>query len=135
MRLLILAFLICCLAPLRLAAQQTAPNLPKVTKFDCPKYPDKARSAHISGTVRLEVTTDGHEVSNVKIVSGPPILAAPAEANVRTWKFANHEPTTFTVTYVDAVGSSYKKDAVTKCDADLNLPTEVTVGTTIPFPN
>jgi hypothetical protein len=81
----------------------------------------------------MTVTTDGHRVTEVKVVSGPQILSGPAEANVRTWQFADHAPTTFTVTYVFVNEGYYKKDPVTKCAAKMNLPTEVTVSTKIPF--
>jgi hypothetical protein len=127
MQILTLALLICSLAPLLSAAPQGTPTLPTVTKFECPQYPPKARSAHISATVKLQVTTDGHVVTDVKIISGPPIFAQPAESNVRTWKFADHPPTTFTVTYVYADGDYYKKDPVTKCAAKMELPGKVTV--------
>jgi hypothetical protein len=127
MRTLTLALLICSLAPILSAAPQGTPTLPTVTKFDCPHYPPNARSAHISGTVKLQVATDGHVVTDVKKISGPPMFAQPAEANVRTWKFADHPPTTFTVTYVYADGDNYKKDPVTKCAAKMELPTSVTV--------
>jgi hypothetical protein len=127
MRILTLAFLICSLAPLLPAVPQGAPTLPTVTKFDCPQYPPQARSAHISATVKMQVATDGHVVTDVRIISGPPMFAKPAEANVRTWKFADHPSTTFTVTYVYADGVHYKKDPVTKCAAKMERPGELTV--------
>jgi hypothetical protein len=88
---------------------------------------------HISGTVTMQVTTDGHVVTDVKVTSGPQILAQPAELNVRTWKFADHAPTTFKVIYVYANEGYYKKDPVTKCAAKMDLPRQVTVSTEIPF--
>jgi outer membrane biosynthesis protein TonB len=127
MRILKLALLLCFLAPLLPAVPQATPTLPTVTKFECPHYPPQARSAHISATVKMQVTTDGHVVTDVKIISGPPMFAQPAESNVRTWKFADHPPTTFTVTYVYAEGADYKKDPVTKCAAKMDLPGKVTV--------
>jgi hypothetical protein len=133
MRILILAFLICFLASPLVGTQESVPKHPTVTKFDCPEYPERARSLHISGTVKMMVSTDGHAVTEVKVISGPQILAKPAEANVRTWKFADHTPTSFTVTYVYADEGYYKKDPVTKCAAKMNLPSAVTVSTKIPF--
>ena len=133
MRIVTMALLLCSLAPPLVAAPQGTSSLPTVTKFDCPQYPQKARTAHISGTVTMRVTTDGHVVTDVKIVSGPQILAQPAELNVRTWKFADHPPTTFTVTYVYAYEGNYKKDPVTKCAAKMELPGKVTVSTEMPF--
>jgi hypothetical protein len=133
MRALTLALLICCFAPMRVASQQDSQALPTVTKFDCPQYPERARLAHISGTVTMRVTTDGHAVIDVKVISGPQILAQPAESNVRTWKFADHPPTNFTVIYVYANDGYYKKDSVTKCAAKMELPQHVTISTKIPF--
>jgi Gram-negative bacterial TonB protein C-terminal len=122
----------CFLALFVLSAQESTSSLPAVTKFECPQYPEKARSAHISGTVKMTVTTDGHAVTDVKIISGPQILAQPAEANVRTWKFADHTPTTFPVVYVYASEGYFKKDPITKCAAKMNLPSEVIVSIEIP---
>jgi hypothetical protein len=126
-RTLTLAVLILTLAPSRTAAQNDAPSLPVVTKFECPQYPQKARQAHVAGIVIMLITTDGHGVSDVKIIRGARTLEPFAEANVRTWKFAEHTPTTFTVTYVYAYDGNYKKDPVTKCGAKMELPEKVTV--------
>jgi hypothetical protein len=131
-RVLSLAVFICFLALLGLSAQEIPSSLPIVTKFECPEYPERARSARISGRVTMTVTTDGHVVTDVKMVSGPQILAQPAEANVRTWKFAEHTPTTFPVVYEYVVEGYYKKDPVTKCAAKMHLPSEVIVSTEIP---
>ena len=81
----------------------------------------------------MRVTTDGHVVTDVKIVSGPQILAQPAESNVRACKFADHPPTTFTVIYVYTYEGNYKKDPVTECVGKMELPGKVTVSTEMPF--
>lgn len=128
-----LAVLISSLAPSRAAAQNDASSLPVVTKFECPQYPQKAREAHVAGIVIMRITTDGHGVSNVKIIRAAKILELFAEANVRTWKFAEHTPTTFTVTYVYTYDGNYKKDPVTKCGAKMELPEKVTVSTENPL--
>ena len=133
MKIAIFVLLTCALASPSLIGQEDTPKPPAVTKYECPQYPETARSAHISGTVTMLVTTDGHAVAEVKVISGPQILAKPAEANVRTWKFADHSPTTFKVVYVYTDEGYYKKDPVTKCAAKMNLPTEVTVSTKIPI--
>ncbi len=53
-----------------------------------PKYPALARERQLPGVVRVEAFIDEHgAVSNVKIVSGDPILAAAAQAAVRQWKY------------------------------------------------
>jgi len=125
--------LVLCSALLPLViGQKDNESLPTVTKFECPQYPEKARSLHISGSVFMQITTDGHVVSDVKITRAGKILAPFAEANVRTWKFANHPPTTFAVTYVYTFEGNYKEDPVTKCAAKMDLPKSVTVSTELP---
>jgi len=79
--------------------------------------------------VGMEITTDGHQVTNVKLLPSHPILAEEAAKNVRTWKFAEHQPTTFRVTCLYVSPGHFKKDPVTKCSAKLELPTKVTVST------
>jgi len=83
----------------------------------------------LQGMVRMQVTTDGHKVVDVKLSPAHPVLAQAAEKNVRTWKFADHTPTSFTVTYFYVREGNYKRDPVTKCSAKMELPTKVTVST------
>ena len=86
----------------------------------------------LQGMVRMQITTDGHAVSDVKLTSGHPLLAPDAIKNVRTWKFADHTPTTLTVDYHYVFEGRFKRDPVSKCDAKMELPTKVTVSTTMP---
>src|SRR5215831_7378344 len=111
------------------AAAQTDTSLPTVTAFDCPKYPQKAESMRLQGIVQMEVTTDGHQVSNVKLLPSHPVLAEEAVKNVHTWKFADDHPTTFIVKYFYVNEGKYKNDPVTNCSAKLDLPAKVTVST------
>jgi len=74
----------------------------------------------------VKITTDGHHAVTAHAEDGPKLLAAAAEENARTWQFATHEATTFTVTY------HYKLVAGLKGDPEnpeivLRLPTEVEV--------
>ena len=108
---------------------QNGPTLPTVTSFECPKYPPTAKSARVPGMVQLQVTTDGHGVADVKVKSGQPLLVPAASQNVRTWRFADHPPTTFDVTYIYSFQGEFKRDPVTKCSAKMELPTKVTVST------
>jgi len=64
---------LCCFPVSSLAQQETTPS-PTVTAFDCPKYPSKAESVKLQGMVVLQVTTDGHQVVNVKVTSGHPFV-------------------------------------------------------------
>ena len=129
MRNLVLALLTCCLATSLLMAQQNVPTTPTVTTFECPKYPSKAESMRLQGMVILQVTTDGHQVIDVKLTSGHPVLSPEAIKNVRTWKFADHPPATFTVKYFYTSEAHFKRDKVTHCSAKMELPGMVTVST------
>jgi Gram-negative bacterial TonB protein C-terminal len=119
----------CCLVVSSRAAQKDAPVLPTVTAFDCPKYPPKAESMRLQGMVKMQVTTDGHQITDVKLLPSHPVLAEEAVKNVRTWKFVDHQPTSFIVTYFYVNEGHYKKDPVTKCSAKMELPAKVTVST------
>lgn len=54
-----------------------------------PVYPVEAERAHVEGTVQLSVTVDQTGmVSNVRAISGPPMLIAAAVDAVRQWRYA-----------------------------------------------
>ncbi len=104
--------------------------LPRVTNAAVPLYPRTADLAHIEGIVRLQVSTDGVRVADVKVEDGPPMLAKAAADNVRTWEFSQHKPTTFKVKF------SYRFLPESGCYVDnsvvtLRLPTEVEVSTKV----
>src|ERR1700722_18212641 len=86
-------------AVLRVGAQATPRELPEVIEHANPVYPPLARMARIGGSVQLRITTDGHAVSNVTTLEGHPLLVKAATENVQTWKFAEHVPGTFDVTF------------------------------------
>jgi TonB family protein len=96
---------------------------------EMPFYPPLARQAHIEGDIRLRVTTDGLGIASVVVESGQPMLARAAQDNVRTWKFASHEPTVFFTRF------SYRLTSEETCEHDepnngevvLKLPTEIHV--------
>jgi TonB family protein len=53
-----------------------------------PEYPSEARAAHRSGTVVLEVqVAEDGSVSNIRTLSGDPLLAAAAAEAVRNWRY------------------------------------------------
>lgn len=53
-----------------------------------PKYPDVARHAGIEGAVRLRAIIDKDgTVQDVKVLSGPPVLAQAATEAVRQWRY------------------------------------------------
>jgi hypothetical protein len=99
-----------------------------ITSFECPTYPPSARQNHIGGLVRILFTTDGQKITDLK-TTGTTVLAQAAEANVRTWKFADDAPRSFKVTYVYVQEGEYEPDPVYNCRAKLELPTRVEVST------
>lgn len=59
-----------------------------LTKKVEPKYPQEAREKHVQGTVILKVEISrGGDVTDVKLVSGDPLLAPAAMEAVKQWKF------------------------------------------------
>src|ERR1700719_995672 len=82
-----------------LLAQESAKALPEVTEHGTVAYPPLARQARIQGTVRLRLTTNGHAVTDVVVLEGHPLLVQSATDNVRTWKFVEHAPASFDVTF------------------------------------
>jgi len=68
-----------------------------------PKYPPLARTARISGDVKLELQLRPDEtVSSVRVLSGRPILAPAAVESAKASRFACYGcvlPATYTVTY------------------------------------
>lgn len=100
---------------------------PVVISSEIPRYPALARIENLQGAVRLRVTTDGKQVSDVQVEAGAPLLAKAAIANIRTWKFQEHPPlifeTTFKYTLVvipPCQPNNHKHDEMT-----LRLPTMV----------
>jgi Gram-negative bacterial TonB protein C-terminal len=82
-----------------LNAQEQSSALPKVIEHAEASYPAIGSAAHIQGPVHLKITTDGHAVSSVVVVDGPPLLAMGAANNAKTWKFVDHTAGTFDVTF------------------------------------
>ncbi len=53
-----------------------------------PAYPETAKRARVSGTVRIETTiNEKGDVTNVKVLNGHPLLTPAARAAVVNWKF------------------------------------------------
>jgi len=54
-----------------------------------PEYPMQARVQHVAGSVVLDATVgkDGN-VHSIKLISGPPLLAAAAREAVRKWRYS-----------------------------------------------
>ncbi|WP_238325902.1 TonB family protein [Bryobacter aggregatus] len=62
---------------------------PQLEFYQSPTYPLLARLARIAGTVVLSFTVDPNgKPSNIKIISGHPLLSTSAKDNLSTWKFS-----------------------------------------------
>lgn len=121
-----LALLIALLTASFGTARDAKEHLPVITAATVPLYPALARLAHIDGTVRLRISTDGEKVSVIQIESGQPMLAQAAEENAKTWHYKKHAPITFQTTF------QYKLLSETECEMDsgtvlLRLPTVVEI--------
>src|SRR5277367_6733683 len=95
-----LRLVICCalgIVATSRSAQSEKP-LPIVASASVPLYPRVAQTAHISGVVKLRISTDGIQASSIDLESGSPLLGRAAEENIKTWKFEKHSPTTFEAT-------------------------------------
>lgn|ERR1700719_3197811 len=120
------------------AAQQTEAPLPKVASASVPFYPQVAPSARIQGAVTLRLSTDGKGVSAIEAESGPPMLVQAAKANVKTWQFELHAPTSFEVTFRYRL-LSYVCESGCRCHSEekesvlLQLPTNIEVSATLPM--
>ena len=82
-------------------AQTPQPVMPHVIAADVPTYPRSAASAGKSALLTIGVRTDGHRVSDARLLSsaGETVLREAAVKNVRTWRFTPHAPATFDVTF------------------------------------
>jgi TonB family protein len=68
----------------------------KTKKESKPEYPTLARTMHITGVARIEVTInpDG-KVKNTRVIGGHPLLVRAAEQAAKLWEFeAGSKPTT-----------------------------------------
>ncbi len=73
--------------------------LPRVSAAALPLYPLLPHMANIEGTVRIRVTTDGHQIVVTQVEEGNRLLAAAAGKNLGTWRFETHKPVSFEVTF------------------------------------
>lgn len=120
------AFILLIVCSLQCLAQELPQRVPIVTAAQVPFYPALARQARLDGDVHLKVSTDGERVSAITVESGRTILVEASKANVETWRFEKHKPTSFEVTF------RYRVLAESSCDMDngrvvLNLPTQVEI--------
>jgi TonB family protein len=75
-------------APETVIELSPAPDAAILLKRVAPEYPAEARRQHRQGAVVLDVQIGaGGDVDNVRVVSGPPDLAAAASDAMKRWKF------------------------------------------------
>jgi len=117
------------LAPARASSTSDCKLVPVVTRLDVPRYPVVARAGAIQGAVCLRIVTDGRQLVDVQVESGPAMLAAAAIANVMTWEFERHPPVTclVVVRYLLTDETTSGPDFGVSV---LRLPAEVTVSAT-----
>src|SRR5437868_11128766 len=61
----------------------------RIEKLQTPRYPPLAKTARITGEVRLKLIVDpGGAVSSVQLISGPPMLVEAAEDSAKGSNFA-----------------------------------------------
>jgi TonB family protein len=77
-------------APVGIRAQNVSADSTsrKVRSKVIPAYPDLARSAHLTGKVKIQVTisADGR-VTDTKVVGGSPVLVSAAIEALAKWRF------------------------------------------------
>jgi TonB family protein len=84
-----------------LAYAQRSPHYPRLTSGEMPLYPSIARSAHIQGTVEIQVRVENGGVVDVRVQSpGSPYLINPTVANIKTWRFEPDTNASFLVKFI-----------------------------------
>lgn len=126
LRNLLVAAMLISVAISTVLAQETKSTLPRVASAAIPFYPPVARAANVQGIIHVRVSTDGHHTVTAKAQDGPKLLAIAAEENARTWSFAIHEPTTFTITYRYTLVPKMKGDPENP-EIVMRLPSEIEV--------
>jgi hypothetical protein len=103
----------------QIAAEEA--HYPSLIRAELPLYPPIARTAHITGTVEIQVVVEKGVVVDAQVKSNDiqiadpanrityddrakskasPFLSVPSLANVKTWQFLSEDRTTFLVRYI-----------------------------------
>ena len=80
-------------------AQDSTISVPVVKSAEIPIYPDVPSSARIQGEVKVKVHTDGAVIVQMEAISGPPLLIKAVKENLSTWRFKQHSPQSFVVSF------------------------------------
>ena len=63
-------------------------KVPQLLVSSAPIYPTMARQAHMEGQVTIEAVIDTNgKLTNMTVISGPPLLQQAAIDSLRTWKY------------------------------------------------
>ena len=73
--------------------QQLPGFLPTVVDAAMPVYNGIATQAGVAGSVIVQVHTDGEKVLRTSVAVAAPLLSGIAQENLKTWRFARHQPT------------------------------------------
>jgi len=122
-------------------------HYPELTQAEVPLYPPIALTAHISGTVEVQVTVENGSVVDAHVrsvdihIADPenrtvygaqakarvgPMLSKPSLANVKTWRFKPEGRTTFVAKYVYRIEGE-QTSVPENPKVELDLPSLVTV--------
>ena len=124
----VLLLLVALFAVQAIKAQETrSPQYLLVVQGQMPLYPVVAKTARVSGSVRLQVTVKDGEVVAAQVTSGNPLLASPTVANVKTWKFYKTVSATFTTTFTYQLEKEEAPEASNPTTIELELPTLVKI--------
>jgi hypothetical protein len=72
---------------------------PTIIATGLPMYPAIVRVARVAGVVHVRIRTDGTNVVSATADDGAPLLARVGEENALTWRFQEHAPAEYTLTY------------------------------------
>jgi len=110
-------------------------HYPTLVYAEVPLYPPLALTAHISGTVEIEITVENGTVILAQVKSsgfpGDAALTNPSLGNIQKWKFRPEPRTTFLVTFIYEIRGE-QTDLPENPKVELDLPKLVRV-TARPF--
>jgi hypothetical protein len=123
------SFLLFTDTPSTAIARLTA-DVPRVTHFQAPSYPEMAWQAKVHGKVVLKIVVhkDGR-FGFTDTVVGPPALVSAAKENLCSWTFASNlsdDPLPLTVEYEYRIDKS-RASAQLNTEVTYDLPNHVTV--------
>jgi hypothetical protein len=108
---------------------------PYLVHGDLPVYPTLAKTARITGDVRVRVIVDKGEVVGTETISGHPLLVSAAIDNIKSWKFDSTVRTTFATTFIYRLGgeSEETKEQRSNPKLELELPSSAKITARPPY--